>query len=183
MVWHSKKRRYVLNMQDICKGKKYSQEPWATIKRINPILTQQEIGHLKKVLKSDKIDIKVRQISALKRFYIKDVDIKIYYCGNLILDYPKGCLGADYIDSDRGTTHKVGDGQTLNLAQYIKAYIDTPIQNILGLPSGPLGIYEILMAMDERISIKRLWNIVFMIKSPEARKILKIREQKQVRSR
>lgn len=155
----------------IVRGVKLKENPWKSVKRSDPVISSKDIKQLRKVLKTDKLSIVSKKTSALGAFYLDDAIVKIYYNGSLIIDYPKGCQGEEYRYNSNKGTHKIGSGKSLNLASYIRVYMSTPLNDILRLPSGPLGIYEILMAMDERISIKRLESIMILMQSFEARKV------------
>lgn len=146
------------------------------------------VKKLHKVLKSNRF--KLKAYTEIENLYFNKYvsasrvvqAIKLYYDEELILDFPKGCFGRVYKSyseyNKKDMQHTVGDRNNLFILNYINSYMNTPLNRIQLLPAGPLGIFEILMAMDERISIKRLESIQFMMESSEARKIVELRKNK-----
>ena len=151
-------------------------------------LNRKNIEHIKSVLKSDRVELETsiaNFIASKGSAYLStDSTLRIYYDGELIFDYPNKCFGRECTVYDRYrkryTSFIVGRGQDLGLLAYVQVYVNTPVSELDKLPSGPLGIYEILLAIDERVSLKKLEYASIMFQSFEARKVIEMRKLKKM---
>lgn len=143
---------------------------------------------LKKVLHNNDIDLDIR----CKDFHVcgfmmkSDHVLKIKYNGKLVFNYPDWCYGVETEVFKMGkfrTYNTISDDYGLYLGEYIEEYINTPKDRLLSLPSGPYGIYEILLAADKRIKLDRLKAISLTFKSVEALQILGIRSIKEAENK
>lgn len=138
---------------------------------------------LKKVLHNNDIDLDIRcRDFHIRGFMMKsDHVVKIKYNGKLVFNYPDWCYGIETEVFKMGKSriyNPISDDYGLCLGEYIEEYINTPKDRLLSLPSGPYGIYEILLAADKRIKLDKLKAISLTFKSVEALQILGIRSIK-----
>lgn len=137
---------------------------------------------LRKTLKNDKISIKIQCIDRWGKFGISKVDhnVTIKYDDRIVFDYPKDFYGLE-TEVYKLRQYRLYDPKKcdygLFIGDYIIEYINTPKSSLLNLPSGPYGIYEILMAADNRISLDKLRAISLTFRSSDALLVLGLREK------
>lgn len=174
-------------------SKKYDSEvksydnPYSRVCRVSSTISYSDKNKkleklVRKTLKNDKISIKIQYVDHFISLGTAKLDhiVTIKYDGRVVFDYPKDFYGIE-TEVYKLKKYRIYDPRKcyygLFLGEYIMEYINTPKNCLLNLPSGPYGIYEILMAADNRISLDKLRAISLTFRSSDALLVLGLREK------
>lgn len=130
----------------------------------------QDVLHSKRI----RIDKKVEY-----RGYCSYTMLKIYYDNELVYNFPdefegsidEVCLRGRYTVIDGAS--QISD--TSIIQEALEEYMTTPRRLLLDLPKGPYGLYEVLLAADERISYKTVETFQLWFKSRNGLRVAQLR--------